>query len=102
VIHERAAAVVCKPGVLRRWHRPGVEGIAGRLCGVVFLCNCELGAHVADEVTYKDDITAQLRRAAAFSMIAGHRRLLEQAAEEIERLRHATPPPAESSVVACK
>lgn len=57
---------------------------------------------MADEVTYRDDIVLQLRRAAAFSMIAGNRLMLEQAADEIERLRNATPSPAESSVVACK
>jgi len=55
--------------------------------GLVFLCRGELGAHVADEVTYQDDIVAQLRRAAVFSMIPGNRQMLETAAAEIERLR---------------
>lgn len=42
------------------------------------------------EVTYKDDIVLQLRRAATFSVVAGHRQLLETAADEIERLRMPT------------
>ena len=42
---------------------------------------------MADEVTYKDDIVAQLRRAAVWSMFDGQRHMLETAAAEIERLR---------------
>lgn len=40
-----------------------------------------------NEVTYKDDIVSQLRRAALFSMIKGNREMLEKAANEIENLR---------------
>jgi len=64
-----------------------VEGLAGRLPRLVFLRRGELGAHVADEVTYQDDIVAQLRRAAVWSMFDGQRHMLETAAAEIERLR---------------
>lgn len=64
-----------------------MEGLAGRLPRLVFLRRGELGADVDDEVTYQDDITVQLRRAATFSMIAGNRQMLETAADEIERLR---------------
>lgn len=42
---------------------------------------------MTEEVTYDDDIIDQLRRAASFSMVAGHRRLLENAVDEIVRLR---------------
>lgn len=42
---------------------------------------------VTKEVTYDDDIIDQLRRAALFSMVAGNRRMLENAADEIARLR---------------
>ena len=64
-----------------------MEGVAGRLPRLVFLCRCELGADVDDEVTYQDDIVLQLRRAAVWTMLNGQRHMLDQAADEIERLR---------------
>lgn len=64
-----------------------MEGITGRLPGLVFLCHCQLGADMADEVTYQDDIVLQLRRAAVWTMLNDQRHMLDQAADEIERLR---------------
>lgn len=87
VTSERTAAAVCQLPLSGGWHRPGVEGLAGRLPRLVFLRSSELGAGVFNEVTYQDDIVEQLRRAATFSMIAGNRQMLEKAAAEIERLR---------------
>ncbi len=64
-----------------------MEGLAGRLPRLVFLRRGELGADVDDEVTYQDDIVLQLRRAAVWTMLNGQRHMLDQAADEIERLR---------------
>lgn len=64
-----------------------MEGLAGRLPRLVFLRRGELGADVDDEVTYKDDIVLQLRRAAVWTMLNDQRQMLETAAADIERLR---------------
>ena len=65
-----------------------MEGLAGRLPRLVFLRRGELGADVDNEVTYQDDIVLQLRRAAVWTMLSGQRHMLDQAADEIERLRN--------------
>lgn len=57
------------------------------MLGLVFLRHSKLGADVADEVTYQDDIVLQLRRAAVWTMLNDQRHMLDQAADEIERLR---------------
>ena len=64
-----------------------MEGLAGRMLGLVFICHRQLGADVANEVTYQDDIVLQLRRAAVWTMLNDQRHMLDQAADEIERLR---------------
>ena len=53
----------------------------------MFLRRGELGADVDNEVTYQDDLALQLRRAAVWTMLSGQRHMLDQAADEIERLR---------------
>lgn len=57
------------------------------MLGLVFICHRQLGADVANEVTYQDDIVLQLRRAAVWTMLNDQRHMLDQAADEIERLR---------------
>lgn len=64
-----------------------MEGFSCRMLGLVFLCHRKLGADMADEVTYQDDIVLQLRRAAVWTMLNDQRHMLDQAADEIERLR---------------
>jgi len=87
VTHECAVADVCQLHLSGGRYRPGMEGFAGRMLGLVFLCRGKLGANMADEVTYQDDIVLQLRRAAVWTMMNDQRHMLDQAADEIERLR---------------